>query len=282
VEVIEAYHDAAMKQLVPERQLDFLARAMPFLRTRFSSHASFGHSSVQEILAGQWATAQRLEAAWLESSVFLNRSDHFEARALPIEAQMAPSFAVCAQDFDGDGHEDLFLSQNFFCTQPDTPRYDGGRGLLLRGNGLGGFMALDGQESGVAVYGEQRGAAAGDFDHDGRVDLVVSQNGAETRLYRNASARPGLRVRLIGTAGNPDAVGAVLRLVRDGQAGPARELHAGSGYWSQDGTAQVMSFPGQAMRLQVRWPGGTTTTADVPVGAKEVSLEASGKMALVK
>jgi hypothetical protein len=282
VEVIEAYHNSALQRLVPERQLDFLARAIPFLRTRFNSHVAFGRSSLQEILADQWAAAQRLEAARLESTVFLNRGDHFEARALPIEAQMAPAFGLCAQDFDGDGHEDLFLSQNFFCTQPDTPRYDGGRGLLLRGDGQGGFAAVPGHESGLAIYGEQRGAAAGDFDHDGRVDLVVSQNGAATKLYRNTSARPGLRVRLLGTPGNADAVGAMLRLMRDGQAGPAREIHGGSGYWSQDGMVQVMSLSNHPMKLQVRWPGGAKTTADVPEGAREITLDASGTLTVAR
>jgi hypothetical protein len=197
----------------------------------------------------------------------------------------------------------LFLSQNFFCTQPDTPRYDGGRGLLLRGDGRGGFAAVSGQESGLAVYGEQRGAAAGDFDHDGRVDLVVAQNGAETKLYRNTSARPALRVRLVGTSGNPDAAGAVLRLMHGAQAGPAREVHAGSGYWSLDGSVQVMALPAYSRvasppaaladpatplyaespaKLQVRWPGGSTTTTDVPVGAREVSLDPSGKLSVVR
>ena len=126
--------------------------------------------------------------------IFLNRGDHFEAAALPREAQFAPVFAVCVADLDGDGHEDIFLSQNFFATQPETPRLDGGRGLWLRGDGTGKLMPVPGQESGVKIYGEQRGAALCDYDGDGRVDLVVTQNGAETKLYHNARARPGLRV----------------------------------------------------------------------------------------
>ena len=55
---------------------------------------------------------------------------------------------------------------------------------------------MPGQESGVIVYGEGRGAAACDYDGDGRVDLAVSQNGAQTKLYHNVAGRPGLRVRL--------------------------------------------------------------------------------------
>ena len=59
---------------------------------------------------------------------------------------------MAVADFDGDGHEDLFLSQNFFGARTGVPRYDAGRGLVLRGDGLGSFEALEGYEAGVAVY----------------------------------------------------------------------------------------------------------------------------------
>jgi hypothetical protein len=117
-----------------------------------------------------------LEANWLETTLFLNRGNRFEPRPLPLEAQFAPAFGVGVGDFDGDGHKDVFLAQNFFATHPDTSRHDAGRGLWLRGDGSGGFVPVSGQESGVNVYGEQRGCALADYDHDGWVDLVVTQN----------------------------------------------------------------------------------------------------------
>src|SRR5204863_1697229 len=131
----------------------------------------------------------------------------------------------------GDGNEDIFLSQNFFAVDGDTSRYDAGRSLWLAGDGQGQFRAVPGQKSGLKVYGEQRGCALCDYDGDGRPDLVVTQNGAETKLYHNVGAKPGLRVRLKGTAGNPAGVGAVLRAKFRDRYGPAREVHAGSGYW---------------------------------------------------
>jgi hypothetical protein len=277
VEAIEAIYDPAPGNYVPVRQLDFLGRAMPFLRARFASNEAFSQASVDEVLGDRRAAARELEARWLESTVFLNRGDHFEARALPTGAQMAPGFAVCVADFDGDGNEDAFLGQNFFASQPDTPRHDGGRGVLLRGDGAGGFTAVPGQESGLTIYGEQRGAAVADFDHDGRADLVVTQNGAETRLYRNVGAKPGVRVRLRGGTGNSDAIGAVVRWKNGGEFGPARELHAGSGYWSQDTAVPVLAIPQSARQIQVRWPGGATTVSEISSGTREVSIDPTGQ-----
>src|SRR5437773_5375623 len=100
------------------------------------------------------------------------------------------------------------------------------------------MQSVPGQESGLTAYGEQRGAALCDYDGDGRVDLVVAQNGAETKLFQNIGAKPGLRIRLSGPAGNPFGVGATLRLGLGQKMGPAREIHSGSGYWSQDSAVQ--------------------------------------------
>ena len=85
-----------------------------------------------------------------------------------------------------------------------------------------------------------KGCALGDYDQDGRVDLVVTQNGAETKLFRNVAGRPGLRVRLLGPPGNPHAVGAAMRSQMAERLGPLREIHAGSGYWSQDSSMTVL------------------------------------------
>jgi hypothetical protein len=214
-----------------------------------------------------------LKANTLDQTVFLNRGDHFEATPLPREAQMAPASYVGIADFDGDGTEDIFLSQNFFPTDIGTPRYDAGRGLLLLGNGKGGFTPATGAQSGIVVYGDQRGAAYADYDGDGRLDLAVSQNGAATMLFHNRGAKPGLRVRVEGPATNPDGVGAQLRIVYGDKMGPVREVEAGSGYWSQNGAVQVFGLSGTPTAVWVRWPGGAETRTAVPSGAREVVVK---------
>jgi hypothetical protein len=277
-DVMEAHYDAEFGSVMPERSLSFFGKSLPFIRERFRTHEAYARASVEDVLSERFKAAGRWQAVWLESAVFLNRGTTFEVRALPAEAQVAPAFGVCVADFDGDGRDDVFLGQNLLCLQPETPRCDAGRGLWLRGDGAGGFAPVPGQESGIIVYGEQRGCAVSDFDADGRVDLVVTQNGAATRLFHNLRAQPGVRVRLRGPPGNPQAVGAVLRMGSNGQFGPAREIHAGSGYWSQDSAVTVWAARSGPSVLWVRWPGGQVTQSPVPAGAKEVAVDASGQI----
>jgi hypothetical protein len=187
----------------------------------------------------------------------------------PAVAQRAPVSSLCVADFDGDGHDDLFLSQNLSTAHPFAERSDAGRGLWLRGDGRGGFVPEE--NSGVRVQGDGRGAAVCDYDADGRVDLAVGQNGAETTLWRNVSARPGLRVRLSGVGGNPTAVGARVRWKSASGFGPWREIHLGSGDGSCDDPVLVLGVGDQKVdAVEIRWPGGSSATVPVTAGQREV------------
>jgi hypothetical protein len=280
--LLESYFEPAIGRYVPERRLDVVAHAMPFLRGQFSSHQAYADATLDEILGDRKSQTQYLEANWLESTVFLNRGDRLEPRVLPPEAQFAPAFGVVVADYDGDGNEDVFLSQNFFDVEPETSRSDAGRGLWLKGDGQGGLRAVPGPECGVMIYGEQRGAAVADFNGDGRVDLVVAQNAAETRLFKNVRGQPGLRVRLKGPPGNPWGFGAQLRLKRDDHLGAVREVHGGSGYWSQDSPVQVLGGSKFPTQVWVRWPGGKSSIADVPAGAAEIEIGVHGLVTRLK
>jgi hypothetical protein len=270
--LVFARRDTATGKEMPLESFARLGVAFPGLRQRVPTYTEFARLSVGELFGDGARDATALGATTYDHLILLNRGESFEPRALPARAQLAPAFGVNVADFDGDGREDLFLAQNFFPTEIETMRFDAGVGLVLLGDGAGGFRALSVQESGVTVRGDQRGSAVADFDGDGRVDLAVSQNGEATTLWRNAAGRAGVRVRLAGPPGNPDGIGARIR-VRTGTAeGPARWVLAGSGYWSSDSPVAVLGLPEGATEVVVRWPGGAVTLGRLVLGRRSVTV----------
>jgi len=263
--------DPRLQRIAPLTSFARLSRAVPSFAERVRTFGAYADLTIDGLLGPAAATAIRLSVNTTEHLVWLNRGDHFDPRPLALEAQLSPAFAPVVADFDGDGREDLALSQNFFATELSSPRYDAGRGLLLLGDGKGGFQPVSGQRSGLVVWGDQRGAATADYDGDGRSDLVISQNANATRLFRNRGGRPGLRVRLQGPPTNPAAIGASVRLRVGDWLGPLREIQAGSGYWSGSSPIVVLGRPqaGGGV-LEIRWPDGRQTSVPVAATAREV------------
>jgi hypothetical protein len=276
VDLVEAEYDEELGKEVPIRAKPAMELGLPFVSAKFATFAAYDNAGVPDLLGDRYSSATKLSAPWLASTVFLNRKGKFQPIVLPPEAQFSPGFGICVADFDGDGNEDLFIAQNFFEVQPQAVRCDAGRSVLLRGDGHGKFEVVPAQRSGLMLYGEGRGAAVCDFDEDGRSDLAVGQNGAETRLFHNTGAKPGLRVRVIGPPGNPDGIGTQLRPIFQERAGPVREVHAGGGYWSQDAAVQVLGTPEPPTALWIRWPGGETNVFQLPAGARAVSVSREG------
>lgn len=280
VSIFEGYLDDHSADVWPLRSFGVYQPVIPDLSQRIRSFKAFAGQSMKTLLGEGSAEFQEFTVETFAHTVFLNRGDRFEAIELPGESQWAPAFAVVVGDLDGDGREDLFLSQNMFHLRPDMTRLDAGRGLLLLGDGRGGFRAVSGQESGVKIYGQQRGAALGDYNRDGRLDLVVAQNGSTTRLLRNEEAPVGMRVLLDAGSSNQTGIGAVLQVEDKDGWGRVQEIKAGSGYWSQDSAVQVVKRG--ASRIRILWPGGDEVAVAVPKGAREISIDRNGNVKLLR
>jgi hypothetical protein len=70
----------------------------------------------------------------------------------------------------------------------------------------------------------------------------------------------------------------VLRLRFGERLGPARELRAGAGYWSQDSPNAVLATPSAPTALEIRWPEGRVTSTPLPAEARSVTVDAQGKI----
>lgn len=274
-EIIESYYASEVGGYVPRRKRSAFESTPVPLTSKGNSYKEFARATLKELLRVPSDRPLSVkEVNTLEHTLFLNEGGHFTPRPLPDEAQFSVAFHAGVADYNADGHEDLFLSQNFFGVRPTLPRLDAGRGLWLRGNGEGDFEAVPGYVSGVRVYGEQRGAAFGDFNDDGRVDLAVSQNGGPTKLYANRARAAGLTVGLRGPSSNRAGVGSNVRLLyEDGSAGPRRAVRVGGGHWSQHSLEQVMGASKPVREIEVSWFDGHVDTVAVSDEARHQIIQ---------
>ena len=251
---------------LPARNLFDLGSAIPPLRQRFSSYRSFAEARAGDLWPNLDRTTRIVEATTLGSAVFLNQGDRFVMRPLPVEAQFSTSAALAVMDANLDGHQDLVLGQNWFALPTAVARQDAGRTQLLLGTGAGEFAAVDG---GFRMYGEARGVAAGDLNNDGRVDVVIAQHSAPVQVYLNQGDQIGLQVRLQGVSGNPDAIGAQIRVeYADGAFGPVRNMSPES-----NGVPRViLGLAAEPARVHVRWPDGRNTAHELTAGQERITI----------
>jgi enediyne biosynthesis protein E4 len=127
--------------LVPVRGKECSTAQMPFVSEKFPTYKAFSESSLAEIYGEkQLAEALHYSANTFQSFFIENKGgEGFEFHELPVEAQFAPINAILAKDFDGDGNIDVVIAGNNFQTEVETPQYDAGKGLFLKGNGDGTF-----------------------------------------------------------------------------------------------------------------------------------------------
>ena len=104
-----------------------------------------------------------------------------------------------------------------------------------------------------------RGAAFGDFDRDGDLDVLITTNQGPVHLYRNdqTNGHRAIRFRLVGTKSNRDGIGATVRVTSGGETG-SRMVKSGSSYLSQSEMPVTFGLGKRdsVERAVVYWPSG--------------------------
>jgi hypothetical protein len=178
-------------------------------------------------------------------------------------------------DYDNDGWPDLLVVNGHVYPQVDRLRgaqtYRQPK-LLYRNRGDGTFAEVAAAADGALTRpGASRGAAFGDLDNDGDIDVVVADLDGAPNVLRNdgGNARHFLTIDLVGRTSNRSAFGARVT-VTAGDLTLMQERRSGGSYISQNDT-RLHSGLGQRERvdaIEVRWPAGLVQTfKDVPANA---------------
>ncbi|AMR33757.1 RNA-binding protein [Mucilaginibacter sp. PAMC 26640] len=143
-------------QEFPAQTRDDIIKQMISMRIKYQNYKSFAVSTMDSVLTPEMRKgAIRLKANML-GSVYLRNDGKgkFTMIPLPAEAQLSQLSGIVIDDFDGDGNLDVLLNGNDFGTEVTTGRYDAFNGLLLKGNGKGGFKPLSIMQSGIYIPGD--------------------------------------------------------------------------------------------------------------------------------
>ena len=220
-----------------------------------------------------------------------NRDETFTDRAMPAGIGMATrwmsGWGLKFFDFDNDGNLDLLLANGFPDELVDEISHlvTYQEPLLLFHKEERGFKNVS-EQSGP-VFSKRfaaRGLAVGDFNNDGAVDVLISNNDGAPLLLRNQAAPQNhwLGVRLVGRRANPDAIGARIRY----QAGDLQRerMKVGGGSFLSSHDPRLVLGIGRRRKMdwiEVHWPKPSTVVerfTDLPLDGYVTIVEGSGKV----
>jgi hypothetical protein len=182
------------------------------------------------------------------------------------------TFGLLFLDADRDGQQDLFAYNGHVdpLVAEEGSEYSYRQSPLLFRNEWGNFRDVS-DTAGPALQEPQvgRGCAWGDFDNDGRPDLLLCENSGSARLLRNVTADPHhwLGIRLVGRRDNRDGFGAEVKVTTT-TGSQRRWVHSGSSYLSQSDPRALFGLGDSTSvtSVEVKWPSGKVTRREgVPV-----------------
>ena len=183
------------------------------------------------------------------------------ASGMGTESMSMAGFGPALYDFDNDGWKDLFVSRGHVSAtrppgaavkQPNT---------VFRNLGTSGKWAPLTDEAGFApaTAARHRGCALGDFDGDGRIDVVVTSMDLDAELWMNRSPGAGhwLDIALQGVKSNRDGIGARIKVVT--KAGTQYNHQTSSVCYASSSLGPVhfgLGAEATATRVEITWPSG--------------------------
>ena len=186
-------------------------------------------------------------------------------------------------DYDNDGDPDLFLANG----HPDdmvetlTTRVKYKEPILMFENTGRGFADVSARSG--AVFGKTfpaRGMTVGDYDNDGDLDLLISNNGEAPALLRNDGGNRNnwLGLQLVSTKSNTGAVGAVITW-QAGALKMTRLKTSGGSYLASHDPREILGLGrnAKADSVEIRWPSGKVDKlTNLPAGSYVRVVEGEG------
>lgn len=206
------------------------------IRKKFNTYGEYGEATVSEMFTPEeMEGATILTANWMKTAVIENLGNgKFELKALPIEAQLAPVYAILPYDLNQDGQIDLLMIGNDHGIEVQQGRADAFNGLALVNQGGFEFQPLSLAESNFMVRGDGIGMATIGLE-TGQELILATQHRGSLRAFELKNENKGQVIPLQQTEVK------ARHFLADGKQ-QVEELYWGSSFLSQRGR-YVMKSP---------------------------------------
>jgi enediyne biosynthesis protein E4 len=174
-------------------------------------------------------------------------------------------------DFNNDGWKDLLLVNGHVFPEVERLHIDihyKDRAILYQNLTRGKFADISEQAGpGVRERHSSRGAAFGDLDNDGAIEIAINNQNEQPALLKQSQNPPAhwIALKLIGTRSNRSAIGARIRLTAGGHT-QIGEVRSGGSYLSQNDLRVHFGLAAAAKveRIEIVWPSGLRQIVDDP------------------
>ena len=183
-------------------------------------------------------------------------------------------------DYDNDGHQDIFVANGHLMdniTALEKHVSYPQKNLLFKNIGDGTFVNVTSETDGLALKKVSRGAAIGDYDNDGDLDILVTNCNQRPDLLQNVVGNQNnwIQIQAVGQKSNRSGIGARIKVVTETHV-QYREVQSGGSYLSfHDLRAHFgVGTSEQIERLEIRWTSGhIDTETSLPVNRRFIAVE---------
>lgn len=235
----------------PAQVRDDMTKQLVVFKSKFQNYAQYANATFDKMFTPEeMKGALVLKANCFGNSLVKNKGGgRFELIPLPATAQYSCINGMLADDFDGDGNLDVLINGNDYGAEVSVGRYDACNGLVLKGDGRGGFTALSILQSGWFVPGNGK-ALVKLRNSAGQTMIAASQNKGPLKVF-------AMRRKTVPLALQPLESSLIINY-KDGRK-QKREIGYGASFLSQPG--RFLNVDNNISSVEVRDYEGKTRVA---------------------
>jgi enediyne biosynthesis protein E4 len=155
IDPIMSYYLNGKSYPFPSR--DDLLEHLPMLKPKFTNYKSYADAQLSDLFTTeQLKGSTTLQAQNLQTIYLENTGKSFKMKALPIQTQFSPVYAITSTDVNADGKKDIILGGNLSTARIKFGKYDASLGTVLLGDCKGNFQNVPASKTGLNLKGDVR------------------------------------------------------------------------------------------------------------------------------